>query len=262
MIVRTLAHPSKALFITVAVLFCCSLILAESPEGEQDAAGRLPSEYAPSSDLLAQIDYYMGRIGRDLSDESQFGEDQQKRIALNASTLSTICLVLGLHDEENRLKASALPLIDASQDLADAADDFGEATKALAVMQQILDNPAEETDATIEHEEVADIVLLMQQVPIVNNALRRGVGSRRFEREIERTAGHAATLAAIAQASMFDLNYTYDDESEELWQQICRDLRDASADTLIAVRAGDQEAAQLSLERIVKTCDACHDEFR
>lgn len=262
MMARYLGKPGKALSITLAVLFCSTLILAKSPEDEQDAVNRPPSQYAPSSDLLAQIDYYMDRIGLDLADETRFGEDQKKRIALNASTLSTLCLVLGLHDEENQLQASALPLIEASQDLADAAGDFSDATSALAAMQQILDNPAESTDTTIEQDEVADIVLLMQQVPIVNNALRRGVGSRRFERELERTAGHAATLASIAQASMFDLNYTYDDESEQLWQQICMDMRDASADTLAAVRAGDQEAAQLSLERIVETCDACHDEFR
>ena len=102
----------------------------------------------------------------------------------------------------------------------------------------------------------------MRQVPINNNSLRRGVGGRRFKRSIERNAGYAATLAAIAQASMIDTMYCADEQDEAAWIQICAEMRDSAAEVNAAVRQNDQPRAKTALVGLVKTCDKCHDVFR
>ena len=60
--------------------------------------------------------------------------------------------------------------------------------------------------AEVAWQTVAPLDALMQQVPIVNNSLRRGLDPNRFKRQQKQTAGQAATLAAIAQAASFDLS--------------------------------------------------------
>ena len=112
-------------------------------------------------------------------------------------------------------------------------------------------------------EPVADLALLMQQVPIVNDALRRGVNDkRRFKRNAEKTAARAVTLAAIAHASMMDTTYCGDEEDEKAWQEICANMRDACADVYKALMKKDQAKAKEGNARVVETCDACHHKFR
>ena len=117
-------------------------------------------------------------------------------------------------------------------------------------------------DKEIVWEPIADLSQLMKQVPIVNNKLRRGVNGRRFRRSRDATAGHAATLAALAQASLLDTTYCSDEDDEKKWQEICAEMRDAAYSVNQYVRKGDQAAAKKGLARLVETCDACHHSFR
>ena len=117
-------------------------------------------------------------------------------------------------------------------------------------------------EGEVELDRTADLQALMKQVPIVNNHLRRGVTGKRFDRMVDHNAGHAATLAAIAQASMYCTDYCEDDEGKTKWAKICADLRDAAAEMQVAVRRKDVAMATEGLARIVKTCDLCHEAFR
>jgi hypothetical protein len=218
-----------------------------------------PSKFAPVKYLNDQIEYFLKRLDQDLADPAKYGEDQQGRVEKDASTLAVISLVLGKHDENHPRKRSAPAMIKAAAELADAAGDYDSAVAALKQFRTALQSTSDEQ---LQWEPVANLVLLMQQVPIVNNSLRRGVTGRRFARQSEDLAGLATTLAVIAQASIPDADYCADDEAHEEWKTICADMRDAAAEVLQAIREKDQNAAKAGLERIVKTCDACHDEFR
>ncbi len=101
----------------------------------------------------------------------------------------------------------------------------------------------------------------MQQVPIVNNSLRRGLDPNRFKRQQKQTAGQAATLAAIAQAASFDLSNA-DDSTADSWRALCHDMRDAAGQINSAVHAGDPSQAQAGAKRLAQNCDACHEQFR
>lgn len=218
------------------------------------------STYAPVKDAEAQFNYYLGRLEKHLGDGASYDEDHQRRVALDASTLAALALSLGMHDEETKYRRPAAKLIELAVELADSSDDFEAAKKKLAEFKTALHSDVAAEPTTWEP--AAELVYLMQQVPNVNAPLRQGVRSRRFERSIDRTAGHAVTLAAIAQASMLDTTYCGDEDDEMEWQRICAEMRDAAAQVYKALRAKDQEKAKAGAERIAKTCDACHHRFR
>ena len=223
--------------------------------GESDP----PSSFVPAADLRGQVDFFLDRLASDLQSEDEYKEDQQIRVARDATTLAVLALVLGKHDTDNDLKKSAPAVLEAAIELADSAEDFADAKAALADVKKALKSPG--TDDELDWETDADLALLMEQVPIVNNSLRRGVSGRRFKRLADKNAGFAATLAAIAQASIVDTSYCEDEESEPTWRKISAQMRDATTKVNRAVHELDQPAAKTPLAELVKTCDDCHEEF-
>lgn len=218
-----------------------------------------PSTYAPAKDLVAQVAEFVGRIAEDLADAEAYGEDQKARVAKDANTIVAIAAVLGKHDEDHRLRRAAPRVISAARQLSAMAEEHPAAKQAFDELKQSLES-SDGGEAPAETR--ADLGLLMKQVPIVNGALRRGVDGPRFQRLVDKNAGYASTLAAIAQVSALDRTYCADQAAEQKWRAICAEFRDACADVQRAVRKSDQESAKAALDRVVKTCDACHHEFR
>ena len=240
----------------VVILFCLSSVTLAAETAEAPPA----SQYAPIKDLQQQIGFFMKRINKDLGDKEEYGEDQQGRVAKDATTLAAIGLVLANHDTDNPHKKSASMIIKAAASLSEGADDFDASKEQLAQLQAALES--KDGGEKVEWGPVANLQYMMQQVPIVNNSLRRGVSGRRFKREADKLAGYSATLAAMAQASMYDTDYCADESDEAKWKKICGDMRDASAAVSKAVREGDQKKAEVQLAKLVETCDACHHAFR
>jgi len=265
---RKMKNRSHALLVS---LFCLILLLpgfAQEAEKKAEKKSKVKvSAFAPLKETEAQLKYFIEKIGKDLSDKEEFGEAEGKRIGLDASTVSVLALTLGMHDQKSKLQPVALQLIELSGAVAENAEDFDKAKKAHDALLAALTKPAkpEKKPKPLELDEpVADLAMLMQQVPIVNAGLRKGVDDkRRFARNAQkRTAPKAVTLAAIANASMMDTNYCGDEEDEKAWKAICADMRDACADVYKALMKKDQAAAKKANQRVVETCDACHDKFR
>ena len=237
-----------------------SLLGAVSTSMGDAAEAPVPSVYAPIQDVENQIEYFLKRIEKDLDEESSYDEDRRSRVEKNASTLAVLAFVLANHDESSASKAAAPALLDAAQKLSHMA---GEHTKAKAAYREVQAARSVDEDVQgVDWKPVADLSVLMQQVPIVNNDLRRGVRGRRFKRLEDRNAGLAATLAALAQVSAFYTDYCSGAEDEAAWREICNDMRDSAAQVNTAVRDKDQGAAQQALDRLVKSCDRCHHRFR
>ena len=230
-------------------------------EEKKDSKKFKVSSYAPVKDAEAQLKYFIEKIGKDI-DSDEYGEAEQKRVGLDASTVAVLALTLGMHDEKTKLKPAASKLIAVAGELAENAEDHDAAKGKHAELLAIFKKPTKGEKVTWD-EPVADLAMLMQQVPIVNDGLRRGVNDkRRFERTAKKTAARAVTLAAIAQASMLDTNYCSDEEDEKAWQKICADMRDSCADVYKALLKKDQDAAKAANKKVVETCDACHEKFR
>lgn len=219
-----------------------------------------PSTYAPVKDVVDQVKVFLGRLETDLEDKDAYEKEVQERVEKDANTVAVLAAVLGVHDEAHEKKATAKALLTASQEIAKNAKDFEKAGAALKKAQAAWE--ATDGDGKTSLEGVADLAQLMKQVPIVNNSLRNGVTGTRFERQKEKTAATAATLAAIAEVSAFDESYIADESDKPEWMRICFEMRDATAAVAKATRAGDQETAKKELDRVVKTCDDCHAKFR
>ena len=245
----------------VFVWLIVSTVIGSSVMG-QDSPKLKVSAFAPVKDAEAQLKYFVTKIGRDLDDKEDFGEAQHKRIALDGSTVSVLALTLGMHDKKSELKSAASKLIEHAVELVESSEDFDAAKSAHSALMKALDEkPAGE--ALSWEEPVADLALLMQQVPIVNDGLRRGVNDkRRFKRNATKTAARAVTLAAIANASMMDTSYCADEDDEKAWKQICADMRDACVDVYKALLEKDQAKAKAGNAKVVESCDACHHKFR
>jgi hypothetical protein len=231
-----------------------------------EAAEVAVSKYVPLADLRGQLEYFLGELQRDLASETDYDADHQGRVEKGANTVVVLAQALANHDQAPSERSQAAALMKAAQQVAAAAGDYAEAKAAADGLQAARNAPAAGDNSTpgppagwsVE----ADLVQLMKQVPVINNSLRSGVTSRRFERTAERTAGWAASLAAIAQASSVDFAYCGGEEDQQEWQKICVEMRDACAAVNEAIRSRDQAAATQGLDRIVATCDACHHRFR
>lgn len=240
---------------------CVTTVCFAASFGTEDATSTVPvSSYAPREDIDHQIDYFTKRIENDLKNENEYDPDRQRRVEQDASTLAVLCLMLVHHDQSGKLHQPAVALLEASQHLSETAGTYDEARAALAAFREIPNVPQD--DAGITSAPVAELSVLMKQVPIVNNGLRRGVSGRRFEKSMKKNAGLAATLAALAQASAWNTLYCDNEEEEVLWCQMCEELRDSAAEVNTAVRALDQAAAKHAMKRVVVSCDRCHHRFR
>lgn len=248
-----------------ALLAACALALlgrSPLPAEEKPADQPKPSSYAPAKDLETQLGEFIEQTEEALGDESEYAEEQQQTVARNAASIAALGLVLGMHDEESRLRPAGEALIAAGEKLAAAAGEHPDAKAALEEVKKLVESPPAAGEGKLQWRPAGDLAQHMKQVPIVNNSLRLGVTGRRFERTVDRNAALAAALAALAQVSMADTTYCSDEESESEWRSLCAQMRDASADVLTAVRKKDQAAATKSLDAIVVTCDACHHKFR
>ncbi len=255
---------SKAWTAGVLLLFPFGLVIAgtEPPAAELN---RKPSSYAPAKDLEAQVTFFLDRIREDLADEAKYDETGVERVKRDANTLAVLALVLGKHDEGNRYQGSAEAMLADSLQLAAKSTPFAEAKIAFAKLSETLQKEKEPTPpANLTWKPVGDIVELMNQVPKLNTALRGGVtgSTERFEKSRDKSAGLAASIAAIAQISVLDDSYCTNDADRADWIELSGLMRDAAYEVNQAIRRGDQAAAKEGLKPLARTCDDCHEQFK
>jgi len=247
----------------LAVLILASIGLVQTGHTrELSVADLKPSEYAKVGPLEQYLAYLIVSIEKDLADGDEYGEEQSDRVVMRAHTLAAVTLVLHCHDVDNRIKPHAQKILELASELASVAENQAPAEKVFESIKQVLESAKEKSNKKAEWETVADVAELMKAVPIVNNQMRRGVNSRRFERSVEKTAMYAAALAAVAQAASIDDSYCEDEAAFAKWKKLCNEMRDGAAEVSAALNAKDQDKAQAAMAKIVKSCDACHDDFR
>lgn len=217
------------------------------------------SSYAPANDLIAQSEYFLKHISEALTDKATYDDVKQATVERDSNTLAVIGLLLALHDEDHKLKKAAPVVIKAAQVLAENYADYDKARAALEALKKSFD--AESSDA-VTWEAVASMSPLMKQVPVIHAPMKRGAtDERRFKRQAAQTAGQAATLAAIAQAAMFNTDHATEDQIPQ-WEQFCAQMRDACGSVNSAARNEDAAKAAQAIIALQKSCDDCHAVFR
>lgn len=248
----------KRVFFVVGMLFVVA-VTTRIPAADPPAPPKV-STYAPASDLVEQSAYYLKRLEATVAKES-LKENEQKRMERDAHTLTVLLLALGMHDEDNRLKAPAPELIPLAQKLAESTEDLPAARKALEQLTAAMEANSSPVKS-LTWERVASLGPLMEQVPNINNRLRRSLRKSKFEKDKDKSAGYSAALAVIAQASIPDLEAVKDPNQTGEWYKHCIEMRDSSGEINEAVHAQDYERAAKAMKRLQKSCDDCHEAFR
>jgi hypothetical protein len=219
------------------------------------------SSYAPAGDLIAQVDYFVKHASEALADKAGYDEARQATVERDSNTLAVLALLLAMHDKDHKLKAAAPAVLKASQALAEKYEDYDASVAALAEVKKAVAGEAPAGDP-VGWDAVGAFMPLMEQTPIVQAPMKRGAtDARRLKRQAAQTAGQAATLAAIAQASSFVTDYVTDEQLPE-WEKYCVDMRDACAAVNTAVRNGDAAKAAEAIVALQKSCDDCHAAFK
>jgi hypothetical protein len=218
------------------------------------------SAFAPADDLLGQVDYYLGRVDTALADGTEFDLAAQSRALKDANTLVVLGQMLAFHDQPHAPKDSMPALVAAAQALSAAEADAAKAKAALAALHAAREGKS--PGGMLRWEKAASLPLLMKQVPLVHQALKRGTDGNRLKRQAATAAGQAATLAAIAQASLLDDQYAATPEEAAQWAEFCTQMRDAAGEVNSAAHALDQAGVAAGMKRLLESCDACHARFR
>ena len=248
---------SASIRLVVAAL--CGFVPTSLMAAEPQAAA--VSTFAPADDLVDQIGFFVGRVDEALAKKVEYDEAKQTRVKKDAHTLAVLALALGLHDKDHPRKSSAAALVKSSQALAKDFENFDLATAALANVKKAAAGEVQDP-APLKWEKVASMGALMKQVTFVNGNLSRAVNGQRFARQSAAAAAQAATLAVIAQSTVFDTHEVKDPADLEKWYQLSNEWRDAAAEINSAAHAGDQAKAAAGYKRMHKSCDACHEVFR
>lgn len=215
----------------------------------------------PASDVLQQIDYFVGRMEEALATPESYDLAAKTRVTKDAHTLRALALVLALSDEEFPRKSTMPGVLAGARRLALAEGDYEKASSALAEIKRAQGG---EVDAAsgVQWESVASLSVLMKQVPVIHARLTRGVDHRRLARSAAQTAGESATLAAIAQASIVDTSYAKTPAQADEWRKHCVEMRVASGEVNAAIHAQEFDRVSAGMKRLLLSCEACHATFR
>ncbi len=250
--------PPRGRSIVLTAVLCGATLLAEGA-GAGDAEPRKVSTFAPAADLTAEAKQLVEAIQASLANQQVFAaKDSRKRLAQQAASLRVVALGLALHDSDHALKASAADLYRAAGALLEAKN-LAAAQRAAQPLAAAV-NGQGKGKAELRWGKAAPLDPLMEQVGIVETALRRGV--RRLERRPEPVQQQAAFLAVVAQSVAFDPPDGTDGDALADWRRYCHEMRDASAALNHAAHAKDAPAGAAAVKRLMKSCEACHADFR
>ncbi len=244
---------------SVLVAISAPRVLADAPPPAAEDVAIAP--FAPADDLLAQVDYFVGRMDEALASRQTFDLAAQSRVMKDANTLAALALVLSLYDQEFPRRAAMPGVLRGAQRLAESEGDYEKSSQALAAIKRAQGGEID-LDASAKWESVASLSVLMKQVPVIHARLNRGVDRRRLARQAAQSAGESATLAAIAQASMVDTSYAETAAQADEWRRQCEAMRDAAGEVNAAIHAQDFERVSAGMKRLVQSCEACHATFR
>jgi hypothetical protein len=216
------------------------------------------SKFAPAQDLAHQVDYYVKRLEKSVATEEDY-KDLVERIAKDSNTFIVIALTLGMHDKDNPYKKAAPAMIEAASKLA-AAKNYAEAKAGVAAVKKATKAKSAGT-SKLRWEKSASLKQLMLAVPTINADLKRKIKLRRPKRDAPMAAEYSATLAAIAQASMYNSGDTKKPELAEKWYKFCEEMRDAAAEVNGIAHRVDKKAVRPAVEKLAKSCDHCHEVF-
>ncbi len=217
------------------------------------------STFAPIDDLVAQINYFKEQTEKGVANQGEFDDGAQSKLKKDANTTAVLALALALHDGDNGLKTSAGAIVAAAQKVAESTKELDHAKSKAAVeeLSKAVAGANKSDKKLTWNEKVGDLPPLMKAVPLINNRLKKGVAKMD-----PTSAGNAATLAIIAQATMADLSAVKKPEDAAKWYEFSAIMRDAAGDVNQGLHANDKDKVTSAMKRLGQSCEDCHAVFR
>jgi hypothetical protein len=237
---------------------------AQDPPSEAAVPAPVPlSKIAPVKDLMAQKDYFVGRVAEALESKDGYIEAMQDRLFKDASVLAVILQGLALHDEDNPLKSAAPGLRAQVKVLIERRADYDVAKAEFDRLDAALKNPAAGEGAALTWDDHPELGQVMLWVSTYNSRLRRGSSAADFESRLQDTAEASAVVALIGQAIITDTHEVMNPDDKAKWYEFAAKLRDLSGEINSAVVAKDQAKAGAAYAQLYPAnCTACHETFR
>ncbi len=257
-------RPLAALsFFAVVVAGAASGGLFAQAPADQAAPAAVPlSKIAPVKDLMAQKDYFMGRLSDDVSDKGAYSDAMQDRLLRDASVMSVILQGFGMHDTDNPLKAAAPALRAQVAALIEKRGDFDAAKAEFDKLDEGVKNP-KAGEGAVSWDQHAELGQLMKQVSTYNTRLRRGTSEAQFNDRLKDTEEASAIIALVGQSILSDTHMVENKADTAKWYEYAVKLRDLAGEINAAVAAKDQARAAAAYGKLYPdNCNACHESFR
>jgi hypothetical protein len=241
-------------FSVVAAPAIAALVLWAAAYAEPPAAPK-GSSFASAEQLTAAADEYLADLGPLTASEAEYTKNKDQ-VAQKANAITALAQVLGNHDGESTWKPAAAQSVAASGALSRAKD---YAAAHAAYEQLVAASKSTVAGAVPKWEKTARQGMLMEEVQLLNNSLRRGL--KRIARAKESGARDAAVLAAFAQVTIYDTHEVKNEADHPQWYVMAAELRAAAAELSAKYAAADEAGAKAALDRVEKSCATCHEKF-
>jgi hypothetical protein len=236
---------------TFAALFATTLgfALADAP-----AAPQLSTVVAVA-DLDASLKSYLAKLQAVMADEASYTKGKEQ-LGQKGNAVVALLQSIGNHDGKSIYQPGSADGMTAARDLA-RSKDYATANKAYDALTAAIakTEPGEKP----KWEKFASLGRMMKETAEVNGRVRRNL--KRFEKTKADSAEAAATLTAFAQATIYDTHEVKNPADLPKWYAMAVEMRDATADLSKAVQAGDEPAFKTAIDRLDKSCAACHEVF-
>jgi cytochrome c556 len=175
-----------------------------------------------------------------------------------ANTLAVLCLVLAEHDTETELTKAAPAAMKAAQQLARAKDYTTAKSAQSALHDALAGNAPDEPRPTWG--KVASQGMVMKEAADISTKLRNSL--RRFDqRRLEQYSRAAATLAAVAQSTVYDTHEVRNPAQLPDWYEFSKEFCVSTSELVAKIQARDKAGSSAALDRVTKSCEACHKVF-
>ena len=224
--------------------------------------------FPPVSDLIAQAEEYLTKIGRaldDLDGTRNYQRDSD-HVVRDAHALALVALSIGLCPEDSKLKKASPKIIKAAKALA-AVESYADAKKNYDILKEA--STDEGDPQTLVWSNGPALGPAMKAVPNLDSTIKRlSSNEARMKREknITRITGPLAGLAAIAQGCMSSVKETIKPDAEAEWIKESILFRNAAIKANAAAHAfaegkSDYAAYSAAYEELSATCETCHAVF-
>jgi cytochrome c556 len=232
-----------------------------SSSAADEAAVPKFSTIASAEDLSSELNFFIADLDKAVVDEDEYKAQIEDRFLRDANTIALVATALALHDQDNAVKPHAQAIIAAAHKLGEAKD-FAATKAAVADLKASLQGGAAgpEKEGAVKWSKIAALKNLMKdEVPNVNVKLKNSI--RRLDKRAKEAAGHAATMALIAENAKLYVADTKKPNETAKWAAFSEQFRAAAADVAVKAHAGDKNGASAAMEKLNQSCHDCHAVF-